>query len=274
MKRYLLIFSFVWLLFSCNSNRAPEYVIEEQALEDLLVEIHLSEAVIETNNITQIPERKKIREAIFLRHGVTQEQFDTTLVWYGHRMAKYMELYDRVIARLEHENDEAKKLLAERNSRQMSQPGDSVDIWRLPRHHVFDTRLSTNLLAFEILPDENFERRDYFELRFKVSLLPRQSIDPQLYMTATHFDNSMVSNQLDISKEGWYSLPLQTDSAKTLNHLKGYILLPMQAIHQRMYIDSIALVRRHYNENIPEVKTQKSASRDVEKAPLKKVKFK
>ncbi len=273
MKRYWLIFSLSWLLLSCSSS-VPEYVIEKEALESLLVDIHLSEAVIETNNITKVPEKKKIREAIFLRHGITQEQFDTTLVWYGHHMVEYMEIYERVIERLEAENDNAKDLLAQENSRQMSQPGDSVDIWKMQHYHIFDTRIPDNLLAFEVYPDENFERRDYFELRFKVVLLPRQSIDPQVYMVATHLDKSMVFNQLDITEEGWYSLPLQTDSAHNLRHLQGYILLPMQAIHERMYIDSIALVRRHYNEDIPVVEGQKSLSKKVERNTLRRLNLK
>ncbi len=273
MKPYLLVLPLLWLSFSCG-NRVPEYVIEEEALENLLVDIHLSEAVIETNNISQNAEKRKIREAIFFHHGVTQEQFDTTLVWYGHHVAQYMAVYDRVIGRLKIENAEAKKLLAQRNSYQMSQPGDSVDIWTLKRYHIFDTRLSTNLLTFSVISDENFKKQDFFELRFKVSLLPRLSVSPKVYITATHTNNDIITNQLDISKEGWYLLPLQTDSAYMLKQLQGYILLPMQAIHERMYIDSLALVRRHYNESVPEVKEQKYMAREFEKNPFKKLKLK
>lgn len=58
-----------------------------------------------------------------MRHGVTREQFDTTLVWYGHHIETYMKIYDRVVERLKAENEEAKKLLAEENSQTMSQPG-------------------------------------------------------------------------------------------------------------------------------------------------------
>ncbi len=274
MKPYWLALPLLCLLFSCG-NRVPEYVIEEEALENLLVDIHLSEAVIETSGISKVSEKRKIREALFLHHGVTQEQFDTTLVWYGHHMSQYMELYDRVIKRLKTENDEAKKLLVQQNSYQMSQPGDSVDVWMSGRYHVFDTRLSTNLFSFNVIPDENFNKRDYFELRFKVSLLPRLSVSPQVYMAAIHTNNDMITNQLDISKEGWYSLPLQTDSAYALKQLQGYILLPMQAIHERMYVDSLTLVRRHYNEFIPEVKEQIRMVREPERNPfMKKLKLK
>ena len=83
-----------------------------------------------------------------------QEQFDTTLVWYGHHIETYMKIYDRVVERLKAENEEAKTLLSEENSQTMSQPGDSVDVWKQRRSHIFDSRLSANLLAFDIAPDE------------------------------------------------------------------------------------------------------------------------
>ncbi len=266
MKRLLFALFSALLLVSCGKS-VPEYLIEEDDLVALLADVHKSEAMMESNSgsFSSNSGKKKIREAVFLRHGVTQEQFDTTLVWYGHHIDKYMKVYDRVIERLKIENDEAKRLLAEENSQTMSQPGDSVDVWKLQRHHTFDTRLSTNLLAFDIDPDENFKQRDYFELKFKVLLLPRQSIAPYAYIAARHHNQDIVFNQTKISKEGWYSIPLQTDSAKNLRDLYGYIVLPMQAVQEKMYVDSVMLVRRHYKEGLPEAAGQKTMAAESKK---------
>ena len=224
MKNPIWIIWLVLCLSACGS-RTPDYVISEKDMEDLLVDIHKSEAVIESNyNIyNNNADKKKIREAVFLRHGVTQEQFDTTLVWYGHHIETYMKIYDRVVERLKAENEEAKKLLAEENSQTMSQPGDSVDVWKQRRSHIFDSRLSTNLLAFDIAPDENFRTRDYFELKFKVVMLPKLSVNPQVYMAVRHTDNGVAYNRSDIDKGGWFSLPLQSDSATALSRLYGAI---------------------------------------------------
>lgn len=101
MKNPIWIIWLVLCLSACGS-RTPDYVISEKDMEDLLVDIHKSEAVIESNyNIyNNNADKKKIREAVFLRHGVTREQFDTTLVWYGHHIETYMKIYDRVVERL------------------------------------------------------------------------------------------------------------------------------------------------------------------------------
>lgn len=256
MKNLLIIALFV--LAACSHD--PDYVIGEKDMVDLLVDVHKAEAVIESNynQYSSKADKKKLREAVFLKHGITQEQFDTNLVWYGHHIEDYMKIYEQVVERLKAENEEAKKLLAEDNSQTMSQPGDSVDVWKQRRAHVFDTRQASNLLTFDIAPDENFRTRDYFELRFKVLLLPKLSVKPQVYLAARHINHDIVYNQLDIDREGWHSLPLQTDSAMALSRINGYIVLPMQTVPGTMYVDSLTLIRRHYNDRIPAVERQKS----------------
>ena len=69
MKNPIWIIWLVLCLSACGS-RTPDYVISEKDMEDLLVDIHKSEAVIESNyNIyNNNADKKKIREAVFLRH--------------------------------------------------------------------------------------------------------------------------------------------------------------------------------------------------------------
>ena len=258
MKKLVYLIIAFFVLAACSHD--PDYVIGEKDMVDLLVDVHKAEAVIESNygDYNSKADKKKLREAVFLKHGITQEQFDTNLVWYGHHIEDYMKIYEQVVERLKAENEEAKKLLAEENSQTMSQPGDSVDVWKQRRAHVFDTRQADNLLTFDIAPDENFRARDYFELRFKVLLLPKLAVKPQVYLAARHTNHDVVYNQLDIDKEGWYSLPLQTDSATSLSRLYGYMVLPMQPVQGTLYVDSLTLIRRHYNDRIPTVDNQKA----------------
>ena len=258
MKKLVYLIIALFVLAACSHD--PDYVIGEKDMVDLLVDVHKAEAVIESNynQYSSKADKKKLREAVFLKHGITQEQFDTNLVWYGHHIEDYMKIYEQVVERLKAENEEAKKLLAEDNSQTMSQPGDSVDVWKQRRAHVFDTRQASNLLTFDIAPDENFRTRDYFELRFKVLLLPKLSVKPQVYLAGRHINHDIVYNQLDIDREGWHSLPLQTDSAMALSRINGYIVLPMQTVPGTMYVDSLTLIRRHYNDRIPAVERQKS----------------
>lgn len=66
MRNPIWIIWLVLCLSACGS-RTPDYVINEKDMEDLLVDIHKSEAVIESNyNIyNNNADKKKIREAVF-----------------------------------------------------------------------------------------------------------------------------------------------------------------------------------------------------------------
>ena len=153
----------------------------------------------------------------------------------------------------------------------MSQPGDSVDVWKQRRSHIFDSRLSTNLLAFDIAPDENFRTRDYFELKFKVVMLPKLSVNPQVYMAVRHTDNGVAYNRSDIDKGGWFSLPLQSDSATALSRLYGYIVLPEQSVREKVYIDSLMLIRIPDVDNQVYMPEQSVVSGESKKAVAKRV---
>ena len=67
MKHTVFIILSVLLIVSCS--RRPDYLIGEKEMEDLLVDIHKSEAVIESNYslYSSNADKKKLREAVFLR---------------------------------------------------------------------------------------------------------------------------------------------------------------------------------------------------------------
>ena len=119
--------------------------------------------------------------------------------------------------------------------------------------------------------------RDYFELRFKVLFMPRLAVKPQVYMAIRHSNNDIVYNQVDVDREGWCTLPLQSDSVASLQRLFGYVVLPVQPVPSTMYVDSLSLIRLHYNNRIPAVSGQKSlpeqhaAGNSVKRTPIKKL---
>ncbi|MBQ6939251.1 MAG: DUF4296 domain-containing protein, partial [Muribaculaceae bacterium] len=111
MKHNCLIYTIiaiVLILTSCRSQ--PDYVIDEDRMVDLLVDIHKTEAVI-TLNYTSYPtdeKKRALREAVYMRHNTNKAEFDTSLVWYGNHLDVYMDVYDRVIERLKQEDEEIK----------------------------------------------------------------------------------------------------------------------------------------------------------------------
>ena len=149
-------------IFSCG--RVPGDVIDTKTMEHLLVDIHKAEAYMENNKYlaNNKSAQDSVKNIIFTKHNVTAEEFDYSVVWYGANLDKYIEIYDKVITRLQEEDN---TLLALMNNQKdmhisMTRSGDTVNIWNKNSHYIFEGKLNNNLLTFTVPFDDNFKEGD------------------------------------------------------------------------------------------------------------------
>ncbi len=81
----------------------PKGVPSPKEIENLLVDLHFTDGVLaETGlNYGHEEELRGYYAAILAKHGMTQEQFDTALVWYTAHSVQFEKIYPRVHQRLE-----------------------------------------------------------------------------------------------------------------------------------------------------------------------------
>jgi len=96
----LIVASFV----SCR----PKGILHSWEMRDLLVDLHKADAVLQISNIpAQNTEVRRIYYAQVLeKHGVTQTQFDSSLVWYTAHPQLFDKIYPKVLAELQKEEDQ------------------------------------------------------------------------------------------------------------------------------------------------------------------------
>lgn len=246
MNYRFVILALLLLMFT-SCRKQPDEILSEERMENLLVDIHKTEAVITLNHSKYPSEDKKraMREAVFMRHNTTQEEFDASLEWYGQNINVYMEIYNRVIERLKKENELVKDLIAQEDAQILTHAGDSVDIWKQQRHHIFNAEKADNVLAFNITSDENFQRNDRFVLRYHIVNAPRNGVKARSYFAVRHNQHTIHYNYADVTGNGWNSLYVQSDSVNNISEVYGYIAMPPRSDRHIMYIDSIELIRIH-----------------------------
>lgn len=252
MKHSFAIFILLLALLTACQQR-PKYVLSDKAMENLLIDIHKTEAVMSLNQskYRSSESKRTLRQAVYLRHNTTQAEFDSSLVWYGEHLDVYMDIYERVIARLEVENEMIKELIAQDNSQTLTRAGDTVDIWKQEKYHIFSTDKGSNVMAFNITNDENFKRNDHFLLQFFVRNLPPTSNSVQAYFAIRHNNQIVHYTYADIERNGWNILKIQSDSNTNLNEIYGYIAMPPRHDRHIMYVDSISLMRIHDKPGMP-----------------------
>lgn len=237
------------LLLAAACDRRPDGVLDKEDMARLLADIHKAEIVAETNTRTYNDSLKRVlRQSVYARHGVTTEEVDSSLSWYGYNMEKYLEVYDRVIEILEKERDDARRKAgsaSESTDIDISFDGDSVDVWTGERLLRLAPNMPVELLPFTLTSDRNWQQGDAYTLKTKL-INPSAPVDVTIVVRYREGTDEYVNTQFN--GEGWHELRLATDKNRDPREVYGYISSRPAGQHTS-YLDSITLVR--VRENSP-----------------------
>lgn len=248
--RYLPVI-FVLLLLVAGCKKMPHKVIKPDKMATLLADLHTAGAVVELDGSAwrNDSSRRVLREAVYLRHGVTAEDVDSSLMWYGHNLNDYMKVYDKTLEILDKRIAEAERsgAKATKADTRVTLDGDSVNLWQGPMTVRLNEKNPSEFITFSIGADRYWERGDHFTL----SLLPVATQSP-VYMTiAVQYGDGTgeyVTHQSigDMHRH----LTLVLDSTRIATNIFGsihYIPSPGEI----SYLDSITLVRtRTHDDNV------------------------
>lgn len=270
MRKLLHIFWFgavILLVLACD--RTPRGVLSARQMEDLLVDIHKSEALIENGTMVKFntPDKKEaLRESIFRKHHTDKAQFDTSLMWYGRNLDKYIRIYDNVIARLREQEAKVSGGTAEETkptATVTSRPGDSVDVWQLEKSFIFEPRIGRQVFTFDLKADENFLEQDIFVLKLRFGMLPERNVVdyPKVVLALKQSDDSLRYAEMDIRHDGTTTLMLSSDKGTRATRIFGSIMVPASLGNTALYADSMSLMRIRYRDGVlPRIQKPEAAA--------------
>lgn len=238
MRRLPLIICLLTALAACKG--VPGHVLPQEEMAELLADRHVAEAVVDYNSAQWRTDSQRIalRDAVYARHGATPADVDTSLDWYAHNIARYMEVYDRTIEILEQRIARSDSRL---RAEQVSVAGDSVDVWPFARFMAIGRRSPSHNVAFSLDKDENRERGDCYTWRVKFA---NNQNDGLWTVVAEYSDSTLEFISERIYGNGWHEISLQTDSTRTASRVYGSLML-RPAGRGALWLDSISLVRNH-----------------------------
>lgn len=90
---------------ACNHQRAPENLLPEDVMVDVLYESYLFEgysAITTDYDYRQLAaETKSYYDDLFKKHDITQEQYDASVDYYMRNRMLFEGIYNQVISRLD-----------------------------------------------------------------------------------------------------------------------------------------------------------------------------
>ena len=80
-------------------------------MRELLIDLHRTDGMMQATNLNYNNEKEQSAyyESVLQKHGVTQAQFDSSLVWYTDNPNIFDKIYPAVVERLEKELEIAKE---------------------------------------------------------------------------------------------------------------------------------------------------------------------
>lgn len=222
----LMIMAWLSLAVSCG-NRGPK-VIPENKMVDLLVDMELTEAYVNSQMTASGEQRLLMGRRVLQKHGVTEEELDTTLAWYGRNMDDYSKLYEKVDKELER-----------RRIKYTEVPGGELkepdNLWPYGTHLILSPLSGDKVFTFSI-QNPDIEKGQLLDFTF---YLPNPaSFKGTLGVEYTDGLGEAMATNFAAKRNA--KLLLQTDTAKTVARLFG-IMDWKEVKDLPLYLDSISL---------------------------------
>lgn len=260
MRRLLYIF-FVIALAACKAGK-PNDILSESKMEKILYQYHLALAAGQDGDSAHIKSRAYIL-ACLRDNGVSEAEFDSSLVWYYQHMEELQKVYKNISDRL---HAELGSMGAEPNEvdrySTLSAIGDTANVWNGRNFYLLSGNGYDNRITFELKGDTVFKPSDQLLLNFRAQFVQREGTRHAVAALAVQYENDSVSHfERHVYGSGDISITL-TAVDQPIKRVYGYIYLISEwnANPRLLFIFAPSLVRIHKLLPLPEKLAKDSLS--------------
>lgn len=249
MNKFWGILLVVLSMIISSCSKTPNDVISEGEMANLLADLTEADAIVEINRTDYDTDEKRqlLKQAILEKHGVTQDEFNNSLMWYGRNLDIYDEVYDNVISILETRQKDAQKD-AQKAGEKLIAAGDSVDIWQMSHSFLHSRKQAGENLQLIFSYDADGEMRNGDRYKWQFSLINNKTTARAL-IGIDYTDGSTEYQTAVVSPESVARIELQTDSTKSPKRIYGYLRYQLVS-EDALFIDQISLSRSRLNKAI------------------------
>lgn len=244
----LFLVAVVALLAACSDTRKPD-VLPTAKLEAVLYDYHLAQVIVGDLPSNQRYKKKLYFDYVYDKHGVTEAQVDSSLVYYARNPEGLSDIYaslsTRIAADIQRLEDENKPLKARTA---VAVVGDSADLWYDIRLlQLCSSPLGDNRYSLFIPTDTNFKAGDQLVWSGKALFL-QGGVDTlgrylHLDLKVKYMNDSIASADTLLYTSSTFALTLR-DTA-VVKSIQGTAYLKSGDAAERLLIVSPTLMRYH-----------------------------
>lgn len=264
MRRLPILIVLAFALLTGCKPKMPSEVIKPSKMEKILYDYHLYQSMAQH---TGTSDEQAFNQSLYLaevldKHGVTQAEFDSSLVYYYRHAEYFSAIYKRVAERLSSEAEEYGATMGGNANQyaQLKAQGDTADIWNGSREYLLLPYTPYNRIDFVVKPDTSFYAGDSFLLLLNTNFLWQSGTkDVTVFMAAKLASDSVVSQHLRLMSSGQSQLRLSLPPDATIKELRGFVYLrntePTSTTTRLLFLRDLQLVRFHRPKEV-EVNTE------------------
>lgn len=243
------------LLFVACKPTIPGDVIQPDDMEDLLYDYYVAQGIRSDYSQGEDYRLQYNHGLVFKKYGVTEAQFDSSMVYYYNHLEDLYKIYERVQKRL---SEDAVELGASSSEveRYMthSLSGDTADIWTARRHQILFPQSPYNIYQFSQKADTACHSNDSYMLTFGCSFLVQSgSRNATVLLSVVYENDSVITQSMSVPMMGIAKLNIPICSLRP-KEFKGYLYMGMRQGQDNdndmcMFMaDHIQLIRFHHPE--------------------------
>ena len=274
-KSYLQVLLLVGLLLSACKPSIPTEIIQPDDMEDLLYDYYVAQNITGDQHDGYDYRAKYNNGLVFKKHGVTEAEFDSSLVYYYNHIEDLYKIYESVQARLSNEAIELGASVGDvERYMKRSLSGDTMDIWTGHRHHLLFPQPPYNIFQFVQKADTACRANDSYMMTFGSSFLVQSGSRSATALLSVVYENdSVFTKSISVPLSGTINLDIPECGLRA-KEFRGYFYMPERqgadnASDMCLYMaDHIQLMRFHH----PDVEKKDSVSVEKEKDAVNVVK--
>ncbi len=242
------------VLLSCKP-RVPSGYIQPGDMENILYDYYMADGMAncEYGEVQEQAYNNRLYKlAVLKKHGVTQSEFDSSLVYYARHADRLHSIYENIEKRL---GNAAIGMGASAGDLQQFgssvSHSDTADVWNEERSCVLHTGMPYNVLSYAIKADTAFHKGDRMVLSFDTHFIYQDGTKDGVALLAVRLSNdSVVSRTIHMSSDSHYTLNVVDDGNIGIKDVYGFIFLTKNqntsfSTMKMMFVDNIRLVRLH-----------------------------
>lgn len=223
----------VALLFIACQAELPKGILSERRMERVLYDFHKAQSMADIGVIegrSDEIQRYELQEAVFQKHHITREVFDSSMNYYCSNLERLNHIYMRLNRRLKREAEALGEVEQSGNVyTSLSAEGDTANVWGGAAIMVVTNVPGDNVVYWRQPCDSTWQSDDDVMWHFEHKYLSRES-SPTLYadIVVRYTNDSTRAMQARIHNDRGVDLRVQTPKGWTPQSISGHLFMPVE----------------------------------------------